>query len=339
MTRRATTYHPVDDDRDPTIEEFEFADHEPAELETTDEENAPVDEELARLAASNLAEFFGNNGALSKHLAGYELRPSQLEMAEAVKRALLHQAHALIEAPTGTGKSIAYLVPAILSGKTIVVATANKSLQSQLFYKDIPFLRQVMNLPISAVIVKGRSNFVCNYKWEKELAEQQYISLYDKADEQVTFLRSWLEETDTGDVDDLPFLLNNDLRPRLVSYPDDCLHGDCRHYDDNCWVNHMRDKASEAQILITNHHLLLNVLELGWAGERILPPAPIYIIDEAHQLEQTATAVYETNVTDYTVEQLLSRSIFKEQFDSDELDEVRFHNTLAFQEIAHLRKR
>ncbi|MFN8491890.1 MAG: ATP-dependent DNA helicase [Caldilineaceae bacterium] len=312
---------------------------EDADLEETHQEPEPETEntnDMALLAASDLVDFFGKNGALAKQLNGYELRPSQLEMAETIKRALLEKCHALLEAPTGTGKSIAYLVPAILSGKTIVVATANKSLQSQLYYKDIPFLREVMGQAISAVIVKGRSNFICNYKWEKELAEQQYISLYDRADDQVTFLRSWLDETDTGDVDDLPFLLNNDLRPRLVSFPDDCLHGDCRYFDDDCWINRMRDRASEAQILITNHHLLLNALELGWAGERILPPAEVYIIDEAHQLEQTATAVYETNVTDYTVEQLLSRTIFKEHFDSDELDEVRFHNTLAFQEVSHL---
>lgn len=329
MTRRRTPLY----DSHPTEDELDAFDaHKDAEP-ADDQLEA---EDMAQLVNSDLAAFFGRSGPLAQHLDGYELRPSQLEMAETVKRALLQQSNVLIEAPTGTGKSIAYLVPAILSGKTIVVATANKALQSQLYYKDIPFLRRVMNLPISAVIVKGRSNFVCNYKWEKELAEQQYISLYDKADEQVTFLRQWLDETDTGDVDDLPFLLSNDLRPRLVSYPDDCLHGDCRYYDDNCWVNHMRDKASEAQILITNHHLLLNALELGWAGERILPQAAIYIIDEAHQLEQTATAVFETALTDYTVEQLLSRTIFKEHFDSDELDEVRFQNTLAFQEIAHL---
>ncbi len=338
MTKRRSLYNDstvVDGDlTDPDAQEDGFAVPDP-DLHVSKTEQPDADT-MAQLVDSDMAEFFGSNGPLAQHLAGYELRPSQLEMAETVKRALLQQANALIEAPTGTGKSIAYLVPAILSGKTIVVATANKSLQSQLFYKDIPFLREVMNLPISAVIVKGRSNFVCNYKWEKELAEQQYISLYDKADEQVTFLRNWLDETDTGDVDDLPFLLSNELRPRLVSFPDDCLHGDCRYYEDNCWVNHMRDKAAEAQILITNHHLLLNVLELGWAGERILPPASVYIIDEAHQLEQTATSVFETNVTDYTVEQLLSRTVFKEHFDSDELDQVRFQNTLAFQEISHL---
>ena len=334
MTQRRQPYYDpelIDEPYGPPDENF---DEPPPEEPSYDEE--PLDNTMAQLAESDLADFFGSHGALSKHLAGYELRPSQLEMAEAVKRALLQQSNALIEAPTGTGKSIAYLVPAILSGKTIIVATANKSLQSQLFYKDIPFLRQVMGRAISAVIVKGRSNFICNHKWDKEFAEHQYIALYDRPDEQVTFLRTWLEETDTGDVDDLPFLLNNELRPRIVSFPDDCLHGDCRYYADDCWVNHMRDKAAEAQILITNHHLLLNALELGEAGYRILPPAGVYIIDEAHGLEQTATAVFETSVTDYTVEQLLSRTIFKEHFDSDQLDEVRFHNTLAFQEVAHL---
>ncbi|MCB0108471.1 MAG: ATP-dependent DNA helicase, partial [Caldilineaceae bacterium] len=167
-------------------------------------------------------------------------------------------------------------------------------------------------------------------------ATQQQIALYDREHDQVKFLHSWLDETATGDVDDLPFLLDSDLRPRIVSYPDDCLHDDCRFYFDDCWVNRMRDAAAEAQIIITNHHLLLNALELGWAGERLLPPAAIYIIDEAHGLEQTATAVFETSLTDYTVEQLLSRTIFQEHLDESELDEWRFQNTLAFQEVAHL---
>ncbi|MBV7338392.1 ATP-dependent DNA helicase [Chloroflexi bacterium TSY] len=289
----------------------------------------------SQLEQVDLREFFGDRGSLAQHLDGYELRPSQLEMAESVKRALQTKQHALVEAPTGTGKSIAYLVPAILSGKTVVVATANKSLQSQLYYKEIPFLRKVLNLPISAVIVKGRSNFICTHKWEDEAFEQQRFAFVDKEHEQATFLRSWLNETDTGDVDDLPFMLDSDLRPRIVSYPDDCLHRDCRHYADNCWVNKMRDKAAEAQVLITNHHLLLNALELGWAGERLLPPAAIYIIDEAHQLEQTATSVFESTITDYAVEQLLRRNIFNEHLDSDERDQLLFHNTLAFQEVAH----
>ena len=293
-------------------------------------------EEMGELLAYNLAKFFGADGSLAQQLPTHELRPSQLEMAEAIRQAILQNQHALIEAPTGTGKSIAYLVPAILSGKTVVIATANKSLQSQLFHKDIPFLRKVLNRPIRAVVVKGRSNFVCNLKWEKELVAQQQIALYDREHQQIAFLRTWLDKTTTGDVDDLPFVLDSDLRPRVVSYPDDCLHQECRFDADNCWINHMRDAAAEAQIIITNHHLLLNALELGWAGERILPPAAIYVIDEAHGLEQTATAVFETTVTDYTVEQLLLRGVLRDHLGEDEMDALRFQNTLAFQEVAHL---
>jgi len=292
------------------------------------------EEAMPALAAFDAAAFFGPNGPLAGQMYGYEQRPSQIEMAAAVQGAILQHKHALIEAPTGTGKSIAYLVPAILSGKTVVVSTANKSLQSQLLQKDIPFLRQVLGREIRAVVVKGRSNYICTYKWEKELGEQKRISLYDREDDQITFLRPWLAQTETGDVDDLPFMLNGDLRPRLVSFPDDCLHGDCRHYDDNCWVNFMRDAAAEAQVLITNHHLLLNALELGFAGERILPPASLYVIDEAHHLEQIATAVYETVVTDYTVEQLLTRSTIKEHVPEEEIEQLRYLNSLAFQEVS-----
>ncbi len=299
------------------------------------EQDAPLDEN-SELALTDLADFFSSTGPLSEVLDGYELRPSQLEMAQAVKRTLLNPSVALIEAPTGTGKSIAYLLPAILSGKTVVVATANKSLQNQLYTKDIPFLRKVLNREISAIVVKGRSNFVCTHKWEKEAQEQQLIALYDKEDSQVGQIRSWLEKTDTGDIDDLPFVLNPELRPRVVSFADDCLHNDCRFHEDQCWVNLMRDSAAEAQIIITNHHLLLNALELGFAGERILPPASVYVIDEAHQLEQTATAVYETNVTDYTVEQLLARTVFRDNLSEEELDSLRMFNTLAFQEVSNL---
>ena len=294
-----------------------------------------VDTEMADLALSDLGDIFGNDGPIAQLLDHYELRPSQLQMANGVKLALLTHTHALIEAPTGTGKSIAYLLPAILSGRPVVVSTANKALQSQLFQKDIPFLREVLGQPIEAVVVKGRSNYICNYKYEKELREQQTIALYDKEDPQVTYLRTWLDETDSGDVDELPFVLNNDLRPRLVSFPDDCLHQECPYNDDDCWINSMRDAAANAQVVITNHHLMLNALELGFAGERILPPAAIYIIDEAHHLEQIATAVFETTVTDFTVEQLLQRSLFKEMVPDDEVEELRARNFLAFQEVSN----
>ena len=325
-----TDFDPFDDA--PPGDPFDDAPYMPADApDTTDAQRAAA---LAALAEADLTALFAPGGALARELGAYELRQSQLDMAQAVKRAILAQRHALIEAPTGTGKSIAYLLPAILSGQTVVVSTANKSLQSQLFQKEIPFLRKVLGQPIPTVIVKGRSNFVCNYKWEKEVREQAYISLYDREDDQVKFMEGWLGQTTTGDIDELPFVLSSDLRPRVVSFPDDCLHSDCRFYEDDCWINQMRDAAAQAQVIITNHHLLLNALELGYAGERILPPAPLYIIDEAHHLEQIATAVYEVMVSDYTVEQLLARAIFKEHLSEDELDKLRYLNTLAFQDVS-----
>lgn len=289
--------------------------------------------EMTELEAADLAALLGSGGPVAALLEGYEPRPSQIAMALAVREALLTRRHALIEAPTGTGKSMAYLLPAILSGRTVVVATANKSLQNQLFAKDIPFLRRALNREIDAVVVKGRSNYLCNYKWEKELEEQRLFRLIDREHDAIPLINTWLESTQTGDVDELPVLLDGDLRPRIVSFPDDCLQSACPHWEDNCWINYMRDRAAEAQIIVTNHHLLLNALELGQAGERILPPASIYIVDEAHSLEQTATSVYETTVTDYTVEQLLARTILREHADNDRLDEIRMQNTLAFQEI------
>ncbi|MEZ4717142.1 MAG: ATP-dependent DNA helicase [Caldilineaceae bacterium] len=291
--------------------------------------------DFSALAAADLAAFFGPDGPLARHLDGYEARPSQLEMAQAVKRAILARGHALVEAPTGTGKSIAYLVPALLSGQRVVVSTANKSLQSQLYTKDIPFLATVMGRAIDAVLVKGRSNFVCLHKWTQEAPIREQMALYDTGDHQFRELTKWLDETDTGDVDDLSFNLAADLRPRIVSYPDDCLHEVCTHFGD-CFVEKMRDRAAEAQVLITNHHLLLNALELGFAGHRLLPPAALYIVDEAHQLEQIATAVYETTVSDFSVEQLLTRKVLRDTLGEDVADEISAQNLIAFQQVSHL---
>ena len=288
------------------------------------------------LEETDLPAFFGPGSALAAAMDDYELRPGQLAMADIVKHAILEERPALIEAPTGTGKSIAYLLPAVLSERTVVVATANKSLQDQLFRKDIPFLRKVLDRPIDAIVVKGRANYVCSHKWEKEAVERSRLTLVDREDEQVAHLRSWLQDTDTGDVDDLPFVLKNDLRPRVVSFPDDCIGRNCAHFDDNCFVNKMREKARQAQVIITNHHLLLNALELGEIGQAILPEADVYIVDEAHQLENTATSVFEVETSDYALEQLLGGAVFKTHLENDMLDELLWHHRLAFSEVERL---
>ena len=288
------------------------------------------------LETTDLSAIFGIDGALAKTLHDYELRPGQVEMAQLIKQAILEERTTLIEAPTGTGKSIAYLLPALLSEQTVVVATANKPLQNQLFRKDIPFLRKVLDQPIDAIVVKGRNNYVCNLKWEQEALERKRLAFLDKEDDQVAYLRQWVDDTSTGDVDDLPFVLTSDLRPRVVSYPDDCIGRNCAHFEDNCFVNQMRDKARQAQVIITNHHLLLNALELGEIGHAILPEAAIYVIDEAHQLENTATSVFEVETSDYALEQLLGRAVFKAHLEQERLEELRMHNLLAFSEVERL---
>ena len=306
-------------------------------VEVTEEKrrygNDRDEQKRSPLEETDLPAFFRPGGALAAAMDDYELRPGQLEMAEVVKRAILEERPALIEAPTGTGKSIAYLLPAVLSERTVVVATANKSLQDQLFRKDIPFLRKVLDRPIEAILVKGRSNYVCSYKWENEAAERSRLAFMDNEDGQVAYLRRWLPGTETGDVDDLPFVLTNDLRPRIVSFPDDCIGRNCAHFEDNCFVNQMREKARQAQVIITNHHLLLNALELGEMGQAILPEAAVYIIDEAHQLENTATSVFEVETSDYALEQLLGLAVFKTHVEKDRLDELLWHNRLAFSEV------
>jgi ATP-dependent DNA helicase DinG len=288
------------------------------------------------LARADLAQLFGPRGPIAAQLPGYEARPSQLQMAEAVRSALLSRSTALVEAPTGTGKSLAYLLPALLAGERVIVATANKSLQHQLYAKDVPLAGRILGREIDAVLVKGRSNYVCNWKWDREQRERSLLPELDADREQVQAIRQWLGRTDTGDVDDLPFLPGGDLRQRIVSFPDDCLHQDCEHAADNCWVNFMRDHAARAEVLITNHHLLLTALQLEEAGERILPAAPIYVIDEAHNLVDTATAVFEVEVTDAALPLLLSRKVYRDHIDEDVVDELRFEFRMAFDAIERL---
>lgn len=287
-------------------------------------------------SSEDLDRLFGPRGTLQRHLAGFEPRPSQRQMAAAVWRALDQTGAALIEAPTGTGKSLAYLIPVLLSGRTVVVATANKSLQHQLYTKDVPLAARAIGRPVDAVVVKGRSNYVCNWKWDRELQAQSLLGPHDPDADQVGAVRAWLGATDTGDVDELPVLLGPDLRPRVVSFADDCLHQDCAYALDDCWVNRMRDRAAAADVLITNHHLLLSALHLESMGERILPPAPVYVIDEAHHLVDTATAVLEVELTDHAIVVLLARKVYRDHVDDDVLETLKFESRLAFDEIARL---
>ena len=245
-------------------------------------------------------------GILDQQLEGYEERLSQVQMAEAVAESLANGKHALIEAQTGTGKSLAYLLPIVRSGKIALVATANKALQEQLFYKDIPFIQKYVQ-KVEAALIKGMGNYLCLKHLDEERPLQHYAQ--NPAFKELSALLE--KETFDGDLDILPFALPKDIRGRIAADADDCAWRECGFYGE-CFVRKMREKAQTAQIVVVNHTLLLiDVLMEGW----LLPDRDSIIIDEAHHLEDEATRAFTATVTPRRVEMLLGQRRLREHCD------------------------
>lgn len=278
----------------------------------------------------------GPKGALARVLGEYEHRPPQIEMARTVWEAVDTERDALIEAGTGTGKSIAYLVPVLLSGKTLIISTANKALQGQLYEKDVPLVRQALGLDFECVLVKGRQNYLCLRKYRVELPQQRMfaqvegVKVYD-----LDALDTWVRQTDTGDLAELPFVLDPDTRAHITCPADECLHRECLHYED-CFVMRVRRRAAEAQVVVTNHHLLITDLQLRAVGGLALPDTDLIICDEAHHLESVATSIFETTVTDYAVPSLLLRRLVRQYGAAEALDEIAAQNRGFFEGIRAL---
>lgn len=280
----------------------------------------------------NLEFLLGSRGPLAQSYPDYELRPGQLQMARVIEEAIRAGRPAIIEAPTGIGKSYAYLVPALLSGKKVIVSTANKSLQSQLFEKDVPDLIRRLNLQRSFVMVKGRSNYVCHHKW------QNYMDEFARVGEEempvIGEIRLQLQNPAfDGDVEYLTEPLPAGIATEVVSFPDDCLFDKCRFARDPCYVDTMRDRAAQADLVITNHHLLLTGLLLAHEG-RILPEADLYIVDEAHHLEAVATQVFTTEIMSQTLPFLLNRKPFARALNQERIQDLNRQSRSALAEVA-----
>ncbi|MBN1580327.1 MAG: ATP-dependent DNA helicase, partial [Anaerolineae bacterium] len=264
----------------------------------------------------------GPHGPIARQLGEYEHRPSQIKMAQIVWQALEEERDALIEAGTGTGKSIAYLVPVLLSDKTMIVSTANKALQGQLYEKDVPFVRDALGLDFETVLIKGRQNYVCLRKYQVEMPQQQMFAQVDgiKAYD-LDEIDDWVRHSESGDLEELPFVLDADLRGHITCPPEECLHRDCLYYD-RCFVMKVRQEAAEARIVITNHHLLISDLRLRTIGGVSLPDSEVLICDEAHQIESVASSIFETTITDYAVPALLLRKLLREHMPANKLDKL-----------------
>jgi ATP-dependent DNA helicase DinG len=244
---------------------------------------------------------FAPGGALALAMPDFEPRAGQAEMAGAVGRVFEDGGVLLAEAGTGTGKTLAYLVPAILSRERVLISTGTKNLQEQIYFKDIPALRDALGIPFTATYMKGRANYLCVHKLD-QLADGVGPAVHDVF---LPIIRDWSTRTDTGDraeLEDLP----EDLAfwHEVSATADTCLGTECPRYDD-CFVTRMRQRAAASDVVIVNHHLLCAdaAVRQNAFGE-VIPAFTRAILDEAHQLEDIATQYFGFNVSTYRVEEL-----------------------------------
>jgi ATP-dependent DNA helicase DinG len=254
-------------------------------------------------APPSIDEVLGPAGRLARALPGYEHRADQLAMARAVEEALSSRAYLVAEAGTGTGKTLAYLVPAVLSHRRVIVSTATKTLQEQIWQKDLPLLAGACGLAFRAAYLKGRSNYYCLARAEEfarapTFAVREEAALWPR-------IEAWARETTTGDRAEL------DLPDQLLTWKDlsatseSCTGRECPSYEE-CFVTRARAQAAEADVLLVNHHLFFADLAMrtSRAGVEILPEHDVVVFDEAHALEEVATEYFGLQVSSYRVEEL-----------------------------------
>jgi ATP-dependent DNA helicase DinG len=257
-------------------------------------------------AFPSLHEFFSPGGILARSPLPYEYRPGQLEMAKAVERALTEHRHLIVEAGTGTGKTLAYLLPALRTGQRVIVSTGTKALQDQLFFRDIPFLETLLG-ELRVCYMKGRANYLCRHKLVA-LRDQPILSGLDEID-QYRQIAEWEGITETGDRAELSGLPESSaLWQKLDARADACLGSTCPDYR-RCFITEMRRKALESDIIIVNHHLFFADLAVkqeasGAPDAGILPEAAAVIFDEAHELEEVASSYFGLSVSNVRFEEL-----------------------------------
>jgi ATP-dependent DNA helicase DinG len=252
----------------------------------------------------DMQEVFGPGGLLERcMIGGYEHRPAQLRMAEAVQDAFVAHHHAIVEAGTGTGKTLAYLLPAICSGRRVVISTATKSLQEQLYQKDIPFLQKHFAPELKVAVMKGRSNFLCRVK-AHQMVDQPMLRGMEEIDA-FRQISEWSKVTETGDRAELSFLADDsDLWTRLDARRDTCSGQKCPEFK-QCFVTAMHQRAKEADLIIVNHHLFFADLALKQDDfGSILPEYSAVVFDEAHEMEDVASDYFGRQISNYRFEEL-----------------------------------
>jgi ATP-dependent DNA helicase DinG len=254
----------------------------------------------------SLYEFFAPGGILASSPLPYEYRPGQLEMAKAVERAMAERRHLIVEAGTGTGKTLAYLLPALRTGQRVIISTGTKALQDQLYFRDVPFLETLLG-DLRVCYMKGRANYLCRHKLVT-LRNQPILSGLEEID-QYRQIADWEQETETGDRAELSGIPEaSAVWAKLDARSDACLGQTCPSYQ-RCFITEMRRRALESDIIIVNHHLFFADLavkrEMGGAPDAgILPEAAAVVFDEAHELEEVASNYFGLSVSNIRFEEL-----------------------------------
>ncbi len=256
-----------------------------------------------------VAGVFADSGTLARTLPTFESRPAQRAMADAVAGTLQNGGILLVEAGTGTGKTLAYLVPAILSGERVLVSTGTKNLQEQIYFKDLTILREALGVPFTATYMKGRANYLCLHRFEsfRELAQNGMPRLFGESAAQIflPILEQWSRTTETGDraeiadlPEDLPFW------GEIAATSENCIGTECPRYSD-CFVTRMRARAADSNLVVVNHHLLCAdaAVRQSAYGE-VIPECHYAIVDEAHQLEDVATQYFGVSVSNYRFDEI-----------------------------------
>jgi ATP-dependent DNA helicase DinG len=269
--------------------------------------------------------FFSPHGTLSKWHSSYEYRPGQVEMAEAVESAFADKRHLVVEAGTGTGKTLAYLVPALLSGKRIVVSTGTKNLQEQLFFKDVPFLQQHFERPLKVCYMKGRGNYACRQKIYDAEKEPVLTGLEEVADFEI--IREWEKTSEIGDRAEISKLPENSTAwTKVDARSEACTGQRCPNFE-RCFITLMHQRAVESDIVIVNHHLFfadLAIRDENYEGG-ILPEYHAVVFDEAHEIEDVVGQYFGVSAGNYPMLDLrrdMARLGRAKKFGTPELDRL-----------------
>jgi ATP-dependent DNA helicase DinG len=267
------------------------------------------------------SELLGDNGPFKEIIDGYQVRASQQALSDTIFSAIEDSQVLTAEAGTGIGKTFAYLVPAVLSGKKVIISTGTRHLQDQLYHTDLPVVLQALDVPIKTALLKGRANYLCVHRLDIA-PHLGFINKVTRHDLQQ--VREWSGQTLTGDVSELDTVPEDSMIwPMVTSTTENCLGGECDHWND-CHIVKARKQAQEADLLVINHHLLLADMTLKQDGfADLLPGAEVFIVDEAHQLHEVASRFFGRSVSSRQLIGLSRDAIAEQVNDAPDMAEIR----------------